>query len=84
MIHANSGIRRRRFSASEARRRRGRVRNTSPAPLLASRIRAKYVYYHCTGYRRKCPDPYAREELLDAEFRSLLKGISFNEEMLTR
>ena len=30
-------------------------------------------YYHCTGYRGKCPEPYAREELIEAQFAELLK-----------
>lgn len=24
----------------------------------------RYVYYHCTGYRQRCPEPYTREEVL--------------------
>jgi hypothetical protein len=26
------------------------------------------VYYHCTGHRGKCPEPYTREELLVEQF----------------
>lgn len=22
----------------------------------------RYVYYHCTGYKGKCPEPYTRED----------------------
>ena len=25
----------------------------------------RYVYYHCSGYKGKCPEPYVREEVLD-------------------
>ena len=25
--------------------------------------KGRYVYYHCTGYRGKCPEPYTREEI---------------------
>lgn len=28
----------------------------------------KYVYYHCTHQRGKCPEKYAREQLIDAQF----------------
>jgi len=24
----------------------------------------RYVYYRCTGYRQRCPEPYTREEVL--------------------
>jgi site-specific DNA recombinase len=44
--------------------------------------KGKYVYYHCTGYRGKCPEPYTREEVLEGCFTELLKGISFSEEVL--
>jgi DNA invertase Pin-like site-specific DNA recombinase len=45
--------------------------------------KARYVYYHCTGYKGKCPEPYTREEVLEKKFTDLLKGISFSEEVLT-
>jgi Recombinase zinc beta ribbon domain len=28
----------------------------------------KYIYYHCTGQRGKCPEKYARQELIEAQF----------------
>ena len=28
----------------------------------------RYVYYHCTGYTGKCPEPYAQEEVLSGQF----------------
>ena len=28
----------------------------------------KYVYYHCTGNRGKCEEPYTRQEILAREF----------------
>jgi len=40
------------------------------------------VYYHCTGYKGKCPEPYTREEVLEKAFTGLLKGISFSEDSL--
>jgi len=30
--------------------------------------KGRYVYYHCTGYKRKCPEPYTREEVLAERF----------------
>jgi hypothetical protein len=31
------------------------------------------VYYHGTGYRGKCPDPYTREETLQQQFTHALR-----------
>ncbi len=42
----------------------------------------QYVYYHCTGYKGKCPEPCTREEILEEHFGQLLRGISFREEIL--
>jgi DNA invertase Pin-like site-specific DNA recombinase len=33
--------------------------------------KGRYVYYHCTGYKRKCPEPYTREEVLAERFAGL-------------
>lgn len=32
-----------------------------------------YVYYHCTGCRGKCDEPYIREEVLEERFKDLLR-----------
>jgi hypothetical protein len=46
--------------------------------------KGRYVYYHCTGYRGKCPEPYTKEEeVLDREFSELLKRISFSDDVLS-
>jgi hypothetical protein len=45
--------------------------------------KGRYIYYHCTGFKGKCPEPYTREELLEEKFTALLKGISFGDETLT-
>jgi len=42
--------------------------------------KGRCVYYHCTGYKGKCPEPYTREEVLEKKFTELLKGISFSQE----
>lgn len=44
--------------------------------------KGKYVYYHCTGFKGKCPEPYTREEVLEEMFTALLKGIAFSDETL--
>jgi DNA invertase Pin-like site-specific DNA recombinase len=44
--------------------------------------KGRYIYYHCTGFKGKCPEPYTREEVLEKKFTWLLEGISFSEETL--
>jgi len=50
--------------------------------LVAERKKAKYVYYHCTGNKGKCTEPYAREEVLEQCFADLLKGLVFDDEVM--
>jgi site-specific DNA recombinase len=33
------------------------------------------VYYHCTGNRGKCPEPYTRQEVLNREFADTLQDL---------
>ena len=42
----------------------------------------RYVYYHCTGYKGKCPEPYVREEVLEQQFSALLDRLHFDAEVL--
>src|SRR5205807_4828774 len=35
--------------------------------------KGRYVYYHCTGYRGKCPERYTREEVLTDIFAESLR-----------
>jgi site-specific DNA recombinase len=37
--------------------------------------KGKYVYYHCTGNRGKCTEPYTRQEILTREFASILQEL---------
>jgi hypothetical protein len=37
--------------------------------------KAKYVYYHCTGYKGKCGLPYMKEEVLGKQLGDVLKNI---------
>jgi site-specific DNA recombinase len=50
--------------------------------LVGELKKRKYVYYHCTGYKGRCPEPYVREEELEKRFTELLRGLSFDEEVL--
>lgn len=38
--------------------------------------KGRYVYYRCSGYKGKCPEPYVREEVLAERFGELLDGIA--------
>ena len=49
---------------------------------LVGERQKRYVYYHCTGYRGKCPEPYTREEVLDAQFTTLLHGLAFDADVM--
>jgi hypothetical protein len=50
--------------------------------LVGEKKKGKYVYYHCTGNKGKCPEPYAREEVLEACFADLLKGLVFDDQVM--
>jgi DNA invertase Pin-like site-specific DNA recombinase len=50
--------------------------------LVAEIKKGRYVYYHCTGYKGRCPEPYTREEVFEERFTELLRGISFDREVL--
>jgi site-specific DNA recombinase len=45
-------------------------------------LKGRYVYYHCTGYRGKCPEPYIREEAIEGEFADVLGRLAFDDEVL--
>jgi site-specific DNA recombinase len=42
----------------------------------------RYVYYHCTGYKGKCPKTYVREEVLSEKFSEMLGCLHFSDEVL--
>jgi site-specific DNA recombinase len=50
--------------------------------LVGEIKKGRYVYYHCTGYKGKCPEPYTREELLEERFAVLLKGLVLDDEIM--
>ncbi len=43
--------------------------------LVGELKKRRYVYYHCTGYRGKCPEPYTREEKLTKLFAGHLRSL---------
>jgi site-specific DNA recombinase len=44
--------------------------------------KCKYIYYHCTGYRGKCVEPYAREEVFERLFGDLLLELRLDSEVI--
>jgi hypothetical protein len=42
----------------------------------------RYVYYHCTGHKGKCPEPFTREEVFEERFTDLLRGLVLDEEVI--
>ena len=42
----------------------------------------RYVYYHCTGYKGRCEEPYVREEIIERQFSNLLGRLTFDDEVL--
>jgi hypothetical protein len=50
--------------------------------LVGEIKKSRYVYYHCTGYKGKCPDPYTREEVFEEKFTALLEELSLDDEVL--
>ena len=50
--------------------------------LVGEIKKGRYVYYHCTGYRGKCPEPYVREEVLEDRFAELLDRLTFDKKIL--
>ena len=44
--------------------------------------KGKYVYYHCTGHKGNCLEPYTREESLETEFSNYLKLLKLDEKTL--
>jgi site-specific DNA recombinase len=41
-----------------------------------------YVYYHCSGYKGRCDEPYVREEVIGQRFTDLLGRLKFDDEVL--
>jgi len=50
--------------------------------LTAEIKKGRYIYYHCSGAKGKCDEPYTREEVLEDKFGELLKAISLEPEVV--
>jgi site-specific DNA recombinase len=50
--------------------------------LVGEIKKGKYVYYHCTGFKGKCAEPYVRQEILDGEFSRLLRSLALDKDVV--
>lgn len=50
--------------------------------LVGEIKKGKYIYYHCTGSKGKCPEPYVREEVIEQHFSEVIKKLEFPHEVL--
>jgi site-specific DNA recombinase len=44
--------------------------------------KGRYIYYRCTGYKGRCPEPYVKEEVLSRTFAELLRQLDIGEAAL--
>ncbi len=51
--------------------------------LVGELKKGRYVYYHCTGYRGKCVEPYVREEVISEKFAEILRRLTFGDSVLS-
>jgi len=49
--------------------------------LVGDIKKEKYIYYRCSRFKRKCPDPYVREEKLIEQFVDLTAPVSMTDKM---
>lgn len=51
--------------------------------LVGELKKGRYVYYHCTGYKGKCGEPYVREEVIAEKFADVLGALHFGDDVLS-
>src|ERR1017187_9348096 len=44
--------------------------------------KGRYVYYHCSGAKGKCPEPYVRQEAIETDFEKVLSQIAMDQEVV--
>jgi site-specific DNA recombinase len=50
--------------------------------LVGEIKKGRYVYYRCSGFKGKCDEPYVREEVLEEKFADVVRGLTFDEDVL--
>ena len=48
--------------------------------LVGQIQKGRYVYYHCSGQKGNCGEPYAREEAIQKQFEAILGQLKFDEQ----
>lgn len=43
--------------------------------MTAEIKKGRYIYYHCTGHRQKCDEPYVRQEVIEEQFAASLRRL---------
>jgi hypothetical protein len=43
--------------------------------MVGDMKKGKYIYYHCTGYKGKCPEKYVREEEVARQVEAILQSL---------
>nr|WP_268932915.1 recombinase zinc beta ribbon domain-containing protein [Sphingobium yanoikuyae] len=51
--------------------------------VVAQMQKKRYVYYHCSGFRQKCPEKYVREETLVEAFAQQLARLQVDDEIFS-
>ncbi|MFC0149548.1 recombinase family protein [Sphingobium scionense] len=49
--------------------------------VVAQMQRGRYIYYHCSGFKQKCPEKYVREETLAQAFSEQLSRLHMDDEI---
>ena len=50
--------------------------------ITAEIKKGKYIYYHCTGFKGRCKEPYLREEVLAERLGEVVKAIHIGDDKL--
>ena len=50
--------------------------------MTAEIKKGRYIYYHCTGHKGKCGEPYVREQEIDRQYGLAVKNLEFDDEIL--
>lgn len=51
--------------------------------VVAQMQRGRYIYYHCSGFKQKCPEKYVREEALAQAFSNQLARLHMDDEVFS-
>jgi len=49
--------------------------------MTAEIKKGRYIYYHCSKFKARCPEPYVREEVLDLMFAAQLRKLRLDDDV---